>query len=76
MVLPNVETPKQFAPQAALSFRMYDPTPLEIAPYVNDLDILDLLSHDKQFANHTAFSVPNPHSAQAVKNLLLRLVIY
>ena len=66
------DSPPQFAPQATLAFRLFDPTPMEIAPYVDDENILNLLCYDKQFANHSAFSVPNPKSAQAVKNLLLR----
>ena len=72
MVAPMADTPKQFAPQATLSFRLFDPTPMEIAPYVSDSDILHMLCYDKQFVNHTAFSVPNPKSAQAVKEFLLR----
>ena len=66
------DQPKQFAPQATLTFRLFDPTPVEIAPYVKDSDIMDLLSYDKQFVNHTAFAVPNPKSAQAVKNFLTK----
>ena len=66
------DQPKQFAPQATLSFRLCDPLPIEIAPYVKESDILDLLTYDKQFVNHTAFAVPNPKSAQAVKNFLMK----
>ena len=66
------ELPKQSAPQATLTFRLFDPTPMEVAPYVDESNILNLLCYDKQFANHSAFTVPNPKSAQAVKNLLLR----
>ena len=71
---PNIDAdvPAQFAPQATLSFRLFDPTPVEIAPYVDASNILNMLCYDKQFANHSAFTVPNPKSAQAVKNLLLR----
>ena len=47
---------------------------MEVAPYVDESNILNMLCYDKQFVNHSAFTVPNPKSAQAVKNLLLRLV--
>ena len=71
----DADVPTQTAPQATLSFRLFDPTPMEVAPYVDETNILNLLCYDKQFANHSAFTVPNPKSAQAVKNLLLRLVV-
>ena len=72
IVAPQADQPMQFAPQATLNFRLFDPLPVEIAPYVQQSDILDLLSYDKQFVNHTAFAVPNPKSAQAVKNFLIK----
>ena len=68
----NSELPPQSAPQATLAFRLFDPAPLEVSPYVDEFNILNMLCYDKQFANHSAFTVPNPKSAQAVKNLLLR----
>ena len=72
LVPASADTPDYFAPQATLAFRLFDPTPMEIAPYIDDMNILQLLCHDKQFANHAAFAVPNPRSAQAVKDFLLR----